>query len=78
MIAGHEPQMTQAFHIPVNAYRYNLSLALKDLRDGICSIYVWPMLGWFEIKQRYRRSLLGPFWLTIVWAAPGSVDTTLS
>jgi ABC-type polysaccharide/polyol phosphate export permease len=23
------------------------------------------MLAWQEIKQRYRRSLLGPFWLTI-------------
>ena len=23
------------------------------------------MLGWLEIKQRYRRSVLGPFWLTI-------------
>jgi len=23
------------------------------------------MLGWQEIKQRYRRSKLGPFWLTI-------------
>lgn len=42
-----------------------LHLALKDLKDGICAIYVWPMLGWLEIKQRYRRSLLGPFWLTI-------------
>jgi ABC-type polysaccharide/polyol phosphate export permease len=45
--------------------RDRLALALKDLRDGISSIYVWPMLGWLEIKQRYRRSLLGPFWLTI-------------
>jgi len=23
------------------------------------------MLGWQDIKQRYRRSMLGPFWLTI-------------
>lgn len=23
------------------------------------------MLGWLEVKQRYRRSVLGPFWLTI-------------
>lgn len=42
-----------------------LRLALKDLKDGICAIYLWPMLGWMEIKQRYRRSFLGPFWLTI-------------
>lgn len=27
------------------------------------------MLGWLEIKQRYRRSVIGPFWLTISTAA---------
>lgn len=42
-----------------------LKLALKDLFEGIHSIYIWPMLGWQDIKQRYRRSVLGPFWLTI-------------
>lgn len=43
----------------------NLSLALQDLTSGVGSIYIWPMLGWLEIKQRYRRSVLGPFWLTL-------------
>ncbi|MDH5535711.1 MAG: ABC transporter permease [Betaproteobacteria bacterium] len=43
----------------------NFALALKDLREGIGSIYLWPMLGWQEIRQRYRRSVLGPFWITI-------------
>ncbi len=43
----------------------NLALALTDLREGFKSIYIWPMLGWQEIRQRYRRSLLGPFWLTL-------------
>lgn len=43
----------------------DLSLALQDLLDGARSVYVWPMLGWQEIKQRYRRSVLGPFWLTL-------------
>ena len=27
------------------------------------------MLGWQEIRQRYRRSVLGPFWLTLSTAA---------
>jgi ABC-type polysaccharide/polyol phosphate export permease len=43
----------------------NLSLALLDLREGLALVHVWPMLAWQEIKQRYRRSKLGPFWLTI-------------
>ena len=33
--------------------------------DGLSSIHVWPMLGWQDVRQRYRRSVLGPFWLTI-------------
>lgn len=28
-------------------------------------MHVWSALGWQDVKQRYRRSLLGPFWLTI-------------
>jgi ABC-type polysaccharide/polyol phosphate export permease len=42
-----------------------LALALKDFKDGVSSIHLWHMLGWQEIRQRYRRSILGPFWLTI-------------
>lgn len=41
------------------------ALALADLGDGFRSTNIWPMLGWQDIKQRYRRSALGPFWLTI-------------
>ena len=41
------------------------ALALEDVKEGVCSIHVWPMLGWQEIKQRYRRSALGPFWITL-------------
>jgi ABC-2 type transport system permease protein/lipopolysaccharide transport system permease protein len=43
----------------------NLRLALKDLKEGVSAIYIWPVQGWLDIKRRYRRSILGPFWLTI-------------
>jgi ABC-type polysaccharide/polyol phosphate export permease len=42
-----------------------LSLAVQDLAGGVRSADLWAMLGWQDIKQRYRRSLLGPLWLTI-------------
>ena len=45
------------------------TLAIRDVRDGIGSVYLWSMLAWQEIKQRYRRSTLGPFWLTISYGA---------
>src|SRR5262245_15595453 len=40
-------------------------LAIVDFVDGLRSVHVWPMLGWQDVRQRYRRSVLGPFWLTI-------------
>jgi ABC-type polysaccharide/polyol phosphate export permease len=43
----------------------NFRRAVDDIREGVKSTHVWPMLGWLEIKQRYRRSVLGPFWLTL-------------
>ena len=43
----------------------NYDVALRDIRDGFFCLHIWPMLGWMEIKQRYKRSVLGPFWITI-------------
>lgn len=37
----------------------------NDLLKGICAYQVWGTLGWHDIKQRYRRSVLGPFWFTL-------------
>lgn len=39
--------------------------ALSDIRDGFKNISIAGMLGWEDVKQRYRRSKVGPFWLTI-------------
>ena len=39
--------------------------SLIDICEGALRIHLWGMLGWQDIRQRYRRSLLGPFWLTI-------------
>lgn len=40
-------------------------LALDDVFAGIGCWRLWTMIGWQEIRSKYRRSLLGPFWLTI-------------
>ncbi|HET9874454.1 MAG TPA: ABC transporter permease [Mycobacterium sp.] len=39
--------------------------AWADLVDGYRRRELWLHLGWQDIKQRYRRSVLGPFWITI-------------
>lgn len=39
--------------------------AKTDIIVGLSSTHVWLTLGWHDIKQRYRRSVLGPFWFTL-------------
>ncbi|HUO38882.1 MAG TPA: ABC transporter permease [Mycobacterium sp.] len=39
--------------------------AFQDLADGLQRRQLWLHLGWQDIKQRYRRSVLGPIWITI-------------
>jgi ABC-2 type transport system permease protein/lipopolysaccharide transport system permease protein len=41
-----------------------LQVAVSDLIAGASLWQLWGRLGWNDIVQRYRRSLLGPFWLT--------------
>jgi lipopolysaccharide transport system permease protein len=41
-----------------------IATAWSDLISGLASWRLWVRLGWNDILQRYRRSLLGPFWLT--------------
>ena len=42
-----------------------LELALLDIVQGARASHLWGMLGWQDIRRRYRRSKIGPFWLTI-------------
>ena len=37
----------------------------RDIFAALKSYELAGVLGWQDIRQRYRRSSLGPFWLTI-------------
>lgn len=43
----------------------NIDSATKDIFAGIRQRSLWWVLGSNEIRQRYRRSILGPFWLSL-------------
>lgn len=43
-------------------------LARQDFLDGFIKWRIWLMLAYQDIKLRYRRSLLGPFWITLSMA----------
>lgn len=45
--------------------RFRVREALADLAAGLALWQLWSTLGWHDIRQRYRRSMLGPFWLTL-------------
>lgn len=38
--------------------------ARGDLALSLAKWRVWHLLAWQDVRQRYRRSTLGPFWLT--------------
>lgn len=42
--------------------------AFADIRAALAQRELWGHLGWQDIKQRYRRSVIGPLWITISMA----------
>jgi len=43
--------------------------AIDDLVGGLLRVNIWGVLGWSDIRQQYRRSTLGPLWITLSMAA---------
>jgi ABC-type polysaccharide/polyol phosphate export permease len=46
----------------------HLALAWRDLRVSLIDWRMWLLLGINDIRQRYRRSRLGQFWITLAMA----------
>jgi ABC-type polysaccharide/polyol phosphate export permease len=42
--------------------------AVADMILGSQAWRFWTLLGWNDVKQRYRRTVIGPFWITISMA----------
>lgn len=42
-----------------------LANGVSDLRGGLAAHELWTFMGWQDIRQRYRRTILGPWWLAI-------------
>lgn len=50
-------------------WQERLDRARSDFCAGAQAYRIWARLGWQDIRQRYRRSILGPLWITISAAA---------
>jgi lipopolysaccharide transport system permease protein len=52
-----------------------------DLREGLGRWHLWFNLAWKDIRSRYRRTVIGPFWTVLstatLVAALGFVNATL-
>ena len=67
------PSMTATAASPVDfVSQSNLTLKARIARtiseEIVAGFRVWPVwviMGWDDIRQRYRRSVLGPFWITL-------------
>ena len=42
--------------------------AWEDLAGGLLRSELWGRIGWLDVKRRYRRTMLGPFWSSITLA----------
>jgi ABC-type polysaccharide/polyol phosphate export permease len=42
--------------------------AAEDLLRGLSKRELWGRLGWLDVKRRYRRTTIGPFWTSITLA----------
>src|SRR5437667_9667403 len=40
-------------------------VAVADFTQGLAAWRMWGRLGWQEIRRRYRRTVIGPFWTTL-------------
>ena len=50
---------------PVGPVASQTERALSDIVRGVRAAHLWGLLAWQDIRSRYRRSKLGPLWLTL-------------
>lgn len=48
--------------------RTQLEKAIDEIADSLRAWRLWTLFGNLDVKLRYRRSLLGPFWATLSMA----------
>ena len=42
--------------------------AWHDIIGGLIRFQLWGRIGWLDIRRRYRRTVIGPFWSTLTLA----------
>jgi ABC-type polysaccharide/polyol phosphate export permease len=56
--------LTTAF-MSLSPSKRDWKFAISDLANGIWAWQMWTLLGVSDIRQRYKRSRIGQFWITL-------------
>ncbi|HEY6618713.1 MAG TPA: ABC transporter permease [Steroidobacteraceae bacterium] len=62
------PRFSSSVIVPQIVMRRSDSAAYiisTELLAGLRAWQIWTVMSWDDIRQRYRRSVLGPFWITL-------------
>ena len=43
----------------------NYGDAIADIVHGAGMFDLWGRMGWADIRRRYRRTVIGPFWTSV-------------
>jgi ABC-type polysaccharide/polyol phosphate export permease len=62
---------------PRGHLRLLVTTASEDLLDGFRRYDLWGRIGFLDIKRRYRRTMIGPFWGTISLAVFTAVMSSI-
>jgi ABC-type polysaccharide/polyol phosphate export permease len=62
--AGNSPVDFVALSNPTLKSRIAYTIS-QEILAGFRAWPVWVLMGWDDIRQRYRRSVIGPFWITL-------------
>jgi ABC-type polysaccharide/polyol phosphate export permease len=65
--AGNSPVDFVALSNPSLKSRIEHTIS-QEILAGFRAWPVWVLMGWDDIRQRYRRSVIGPFWITLSMA----------
>ncbi|NJL72015.1 MAG: ABC transporter permease [Candidatus Competibacteraceae bacterium] len=68
MTAPSHERRSSGRHIADSRNNRAWSPAFRDLAEGVGRWELWGLMAWNDIRLRYRRSVIGPFWLTISMA----------
>lgn len=63
-------EKTKPLNSPLSSLRKGkfANASLGDMFESLKQWRLWTTLGWHDIRLRYRRSMLGPLWITISMA----------